>query len=100
MLLPGSRGAAPAVRARGTPDPTVTVRPVAESTFGDNVIRVLRPLADPADLRGEAEADPAVAGQVVAGARATPALGDWCAQHRRDPHDQHGHLPVGHDLAS
>lgn len=51
-----------------TPDPTVTVRPVAESTFGYEVVRVLRPLTDPAaGLRGEAEADQAIVGQVVAG---------------------------------
>ena len=52
-----------------TPDPTVTVRPVAEpTTVGCEIIRVLRPLADPAaGLPGNAEADQAIVGQVVAG---------------------------------
>jgi hypothetical protein len=51
-----------------TPDPTVTVRPATESAFDYQVIRVLRPLADPAaELASEAEAGQVILGQVVAG---------------------------------
>lgn len=51
-----------------TPDPTVTVHPVAVSSFSCEITRVLRPLETPAAERlSGAEPDQVILGQVVAG---------------------------------